>query len=60
MKRLIFEVEEGETRCENCPFSIFADSIELICAKPEEFFDCYQQNLQTLKFIGDNEKDNKI
>lgn len=52
-KRLIFEVEEGNTTyCEKCPFWV-VDEDEAACGDRNGTFDCTRYKLSTLKFIGE-------
>lgn len=51
-KKLIFEVEEGNTWCIQCPFYIAGN-----CENKK--IDCEKNDLSTLKFIGEEDYDNE-
>lgn len=51
-KRLIFEVEEGNTKCDKCPFRAISENDDM-CGDRNETFDCCKYDLSTLKFIGE-------
>ena len=52
-KRLIFEVEEGNTiYCDKCPFWVVTED-EATCGDRNENFKCTKHDLSTLKFIGE-------
>lgn len=68
-KRLIFEVEEGETmECNSCAFSELVECDYDECYHNElhvcenglkSIFDCDKYDLSTLKFIGEEEIEHK-
>lgn len=41
LKKIIIEVEEGQTRCLECPYSICRDA----------FIDCEKYNLSTMRIL---------
>lgn len=47
-KRLIFEVEEGQTQCSSCPFNLGRN-----CGNRRCIIDCEAYDLSTIKFIGE-------
>lgn len=47
-KRLIFEIEEGNTECCNCPFRAISENDDM-CGDKNETFDCCKYDLSTLK-----------
>lgn len=57
-KRLIFEVEEGNTiYCDKCPFWVINED-EATCGDRNEIFNCTKYDLSTLKFKY--EEDTKV
>ena len=57
MKKILkFEVEEGKTNCENCPFcaSYYGEEI---CPDQDGNFNCKKYDFSTLKFLGENTKE---
>lgn len=50
MKRLIFEVEEGSTDCQYCPFWTVSD-LDEVCGNKNDVFECCDYDLSTLKVI---------
>ena len=56
-KKFIIEVEEGMTRCINCPFES-GTLLTIRCFKPKklDFLDCSKYNLATMK-IKEYEED---
>lgn len=59
-KRLIFEVEEGDTSCnDKCPFFTLTDFGE-VCGNKNDVFDCCDYDISTLKFIGEYEENSEV
>lgn len=52
-KKLIFEVEEGETFCQACPFHIGLRHCYVSYKKIEKT--CRKFDLETLEFIGEED-----
>lgn len=55
--QLTFDVEEGKTFCNECPFSAFNKKEEASCTKSTKGLNCEKYNLATLKFVEKDEKD---
>lgn len=57
-KRLIFEVEEGITHCDKCPFGVETGMVYYrilySCGNAADYFDCNSYDLSTLKFIEED------
>lgn len=51
-KKLVFEVEEGNTNCLSCAISSYCITKETLDNIP-----CDKYDLSTLKYIGEDEKD---
>lgn len=47
--QLIFEIEEGNTLCNECPFNMF-NKEEVSCTELTKGLNCEKYNLATLKF----------
>lgn len=63
MKKILrFEVEdfeEGGTECCRCPFAVWDEYKGISCNGAEELLKCYEYNLSTLKFIGEERYESK-
>lgn len=59
MKKILkFEIEEGSTYCQHCPFWTITD-IDECCGNKNDVFNCCDYDLSTLKVI-EYEEDTKV
>lgn len=58
-KRLIIEIQEGETRCSTCPFNHKGEYCWLADHEPNNHFNCEIYDLSTMRVVEEERNETK-